>query len=495
MNVTGGYNTVGQNISNEDYTQEQYVTIQNQIITLTEEVDDLGVRVSQNETDIDGLETRVTQNETDIDGLETRVTQNETDIATNAGNIATNTSNIATNAANIATNTANIATNTANISTNTANIATNTANIATNTATNNTQNTTLTSYNTRITNLEAKTTDISYVGNSYDGRTYIFNNLEIRSTLESGISAVPQMILYNTSTSAPNNVKTSLFCGLGAGNWSSLVKGGDCAFMCQNTTGAAINSFNYGFDLIHHSDGTHKRGLRVDFSMSGDFSPDRGTELWSNFFDVQCAYTNLYGDLDMKSNDIVGCTDLTVSGTIANPGLTSLNSTVAGHTSTLSSHSTSISSLSTRMTTAETNITNLQTDVSSLQSTHASYAKMGITCSGGTYSIAWQSNFRTFPVSGNYIDKVATGRITLLVDWAVCSASNGRFVVSGGGTYSGLTTNADQLLISNSLSTSILYSSGVPVGYTIYINIAKWSAITTLTDFTTGGYLNLSVTW
>ena len=88
--------------------------------------------IEANDGEIESLGGRVTQNETDIDTLQEDTDMNTGMIATNAGNITANAGNIAGNANNIVANSGRISYNAGNIATNAGNIATNVGNIATN---------------------------------------------------------------------------------------------------------------------------------------------------------------------------------------------------------------------------------------------------------------------------------------------------------------------------------------------------------------------------
>ena len=91
--------------------------------------------IEANDGEIEALGGRVTQNETDIDTLQEDTDMNTGMIATNAGNITANAGNIAGNANNIVANSGRIGYNAGNIATNAGHIATNVGLIGQNAAT------------------------------------------------------------------------------------------------------------------------------------------------------------------------------------------------------------------------------------------------------------------------------------------------------------------------------------------------------------------------
>ena len=108
----------------ETYTSNSVSSLQSQITTNINSINDLGVIVNNQGTTINSIGASTNTNTSNI-------STNSSNISTLQGQVSTNTSDITTLQGQVSTNTSNIATNTSNISTNSSNIATNTSDITT----------------------------------------------------------------------------------------------------------------------------------------------------------------------------------------------------------------------------------------------------------------------------------------------------------------------------------------------------------------------------
>jgi hypothetical protein len=118
-------------------------------------------------------------------------------------------------------------------------------------------------------------------------------------------------------------------------------------------------------------------------------------------------------------------------------------------------------------------ITALESSVSTLESQMTTVlppttAKCRIYVSGDSYAMAGQSGFRTFPGSGNYVDKISAGVVSVLLDVDYSTALDANFVATMNGYKDTPLVEAEQMIFCMN-SPSAFYSSGVLIGYSFRI--------------------------
>lgn len=259
-----------------------------------EQIDDLSSRITQNTTDIDAVELT-------LDDHETRITQNTADVNALEPRVTTAEGEIDT--------------------------------LQTNTAT-----------------ALARTEGINYTASN--DTTYVFNRLEIRAPIQSGVSSQPQLLIYNNGTDPNNQISMSLLSGIESGQWNAASREGDCLFLVRKTT---INTFLGGILFTTHS--TMQRGMRLSMN------PSVPSQFWS--------------DLDMGTYGITTAS-VNLGGTDLNTRISAIESDVSTHTTDISTNtaniSTNASDISALTATVSTNTTDIATNTANIATNTANIA-------------------------------------------------------------------------------------------------------------------------
>jgi hypothetical protein len=120
-------------------------------------------------------------------------------------------------------------------------------------------------------------------------------------------------------------------------------------------------------------------------------------------------------------------------------------------------------------------------------------AKCTIYISGGNYAMTGQNGFRTFPGSGDYVDKVSAGVISVLLDISYSTALDANFVATMNGYKDTPLVEAEQMIFCM-YSPSAFYSGGVLLGYSFRIYGSRsYDQYNAFTDLGTNGKIHATV--
>jgi hypothetical protein len=103
-----------------------------------------------------------------------------------------------------------------------------------------------------------------------------------------------------------------------------------------------------------------------------------------------------------------------------------------------------------------------------------------------------QNGFRTFPGSGNYVDKISTGVISVLLDITYSDILDANFIATMNG-YKNTIAEAEQMIFCM-YSPSAFYSGGVLIGYSFRIYASRsYDQYNAFTDLGTNGRIHMVV--